>query len=222
MMRRGTLLAAITLGLTVAACSGPEKIVVDKYFGALRQGDTQTISSFATVEFDKKVDDWKIVQTLSTTDQPAPLPELVKAAKDADAAVTQNKREYTSYNLEHTAEVDRVRELLKNRSAIPAGLKNVADTWEKFTQKDKDLKRALAEAKSKVDKEKATVGLSVGQVDNVESLPGTLTTKQVELLLTMDGKQVPYVMTLRQYKLELPKGMRTTSRWVVYGLEPKK
>jgi hypothetical protein len=212
----------MTLGLMVAACSGPEKIVVDKYFGALHQGDTQTITSFATVDFNKKVDDWKIVQTLSTAAQPAPLAELLKQAKEAEAAVTQNKRDYTSYNLEHTSEVDRVKELRKSNSKFPPQLQTVADTWEKFILKDKDLKKALAEAKSKVDKERATVAMSVGQVDSLESLAGTLTTMQIELLLTIDGSQTPYLMTLRQYKLQVPKGMRTMSRWVVYGLEPKK
>jgi tetratricopeptide (TPR) repeat protein len=34
--------------------------VVDQYFNALRQGDTQTLTSFSLVQLDQKVDSWKI------------------------------------------------------------------------------------------------------------------------------------------------------------------
>ena len=62
MRERGTALA-VTLGLAVAglACSSGESKVVDQYFGALKANDQGTLTSFAMVAFDQKVDDWKIV-----------------------------------------------------------------------------------------------------------------------------------------------------------------
>ncbi len=221
MMRRGTLLAITVLTVVAAACSKPEKLVVENYFRAVNQGDTQTLTSFATVGFDKKVDGWKLVGTLSQNEVPAPLPELTQRLKDAEAASTQHRREITNYNLDHTLEVDQVKEARRSGGKVPARLQGVADTWDKFLQKDKELKRAVAEAKAKVDKETQAMTLSVGQLE-FGSLTGALVNEQLELLLTVDGQPQPYVMTLRQYKLKNAAGANVLSRWVVYGIEPKK
>jgi hypothetical protein len=221
MMRRGTLLAITALAVVAAACGKPEKLVIENYFRAVKQGDSQTLSSFATVGFDKKVDDWSIVGTISPNEVPAPLPELTQKMKDAEAAVTQNRREITNYNLDHTIEVDQVKEARKSGGKVPARLQGVAETWDKFIQKDKELKRALSEAKSKVDKERQALTLSVGAID-FDSLTGTLVTEQIDLLVTVEGKQQPYLMTLRQYQLKGGGGVKPLSRWVVTGFDLKK
>jgi hypothetical protein len=222
MKRSGTLLAAIALMVVASACSNPLKFVVDNYFRAINQGDSQTLSSFATVGFGKKVQSWKVVQIFAPTEAPAPLPDLIQKAKEAEAAVTANKRDVRNYNFDHTLEVDQVKEARKNGRPVPARLQAVAQTWDKFIEKDRELKRAFSEAKAAAEKEKQTVLLSVSGVENVESLSGTLVTQQAELQLTVDGQQAPYTMTLRQYKLVGPGGLRAMSRWVVTGLEPKR
>ena len=221
MMRRGTLLAAMGLAAVTVACSNPLKFVVDNYFRAVNQGDSQTLSSFATVSLEKKVQSWKIVQALPPTEAPAPLPDLVQKAKDAEVAVTANKREARNYNFDHTLEVDQVRELRKGGRPIPAKLQSVAETWDKYVEKERQLQRAVGEAKRAVEKEKQIVLLSVSGIENVDTIPGVVTTQQLELLLTVDGQQAPYLMTLRQYKLEPPDGGRLMSRWVITELAPK-
>ena len=62
-MRERRARLALALGLTVAglACSSPESKVVDQYFNALKANDQNTLTSFAVVAFDQKVDAWKIV-----------------------------------------------------------------------------------------------------------------------------------------------------------------
>ena len=92
MKTRGGVAAAAVLALLGAACGHPEKSVVDQYFNAVNAKDTQTLSSFAAVTFDKKVDRWTIKQTISEDKKPAPLPDLVQKAKEADAAVAANKK----------------------------------------------------------------------------------------------------------------------------------
>jgi len=90
--RRATL--ALALGLTVAglACSSGESKVVDQYFNALRAGDQNTLTSFAVVAFDQKVDSWKIVSEGPEVKAPATLPDLVKKAKDAQAELDRNTK----------------------------------------------------------------------------------------------------------------------------------
>jgi hypothetical protein len=210
------------LVLAAAACGQPEQKVVSQYFGAVNSGDEQTLSSFAVVRFDKKVDSWTIKEARPESSAPAPLPELTKRVKDLESQLAANKTAYNAYFLEHPSEVDEVRELLKKPDAkIPAKLQRYAGEWQAFTQKERDLKKAVAEAKAAVDREKKTAALSVGEVSDLESYSGELITKEVLLDLNIKGETQPYVMTLVKYKLEPSgSGQRMQSRWVVRSLKP--
>ena len=216
---RSMLVATATAAL--AACGHPEQKVVDQYFSAVNQGDDQTLGSFAAVKFDKKVQAWKITDPGAEQRQPAELPNLAKKVSDTEAAIADNKKTYNTYFLDHAKEVDQVRDLLKKDAPIPANLKKYADDWKGFTEKERDLKRQLADAKAAVDKEKRAVALSVGQVDDVESLTGDVVTKTIGLDLTVDGAAKPYAMLLRKYEMQSAAGAKQQSRWVVAALDPK-
>ncbi len=215
---RSILVAAATAALS--ACGHPEQKVVDQYFNAVNQGDDQTLGSFAAVKFDKKVPSWKITDPGTEQRQPADLPNLVKKVADTEAAIADNKKTYNTYFLDHAKEVDQVRDLLKKDAPIPPSLKKYGDDWKGFTEKERDLKRQLADAKAAVDKEKRAVTLSVGQVDDVESLTGDVLTKTLSLDLTVDGAAKPYAMLLRRYEMQSGAN-KMPSRWVVAALDPK-
>jgi hypothetical protein len=210
------------LVLAAAACGQPEQKVVGQYFGAVNAKDEQTLSSFAVVGFDQKVDSWTIKESRPESSVPVPLPELTRRVKDLDRQLADNKTAYNAYFLEHPSEVDEVRELLKKPDAkIPAKLQRYAGEWQTFTQKERDLKKAVAEAKAAVEREKKTAALSVGEVSDLESHTGELISKEVLLDLNIKGETQPYVMTLVKYKLEPSgSGQRMQSRWVVRSLKP--
>jgi outer membrane lipopolysaccharide assembly protein LptE/RlpB len=217
---RGALAAVAVAAL--AACGHPEQNVVEQYFNAVNQGDDQTLASFATVKFDKKVQSWSITDPGVEQRVPAELPNLAKAVADTEAALADNKKTYNTYFLDHPKEVDQVRDLLRKDANIPSSLKKYAEDWKAFTEKERDLKRQLVDAKAAVDKEKRAVVLSVGQVDDVESLTGEMVTKSLGLSLTIDGTAKPYEMMLRKYAMQSPAGGgRQVSRWVVSGLDAK-
>jgi hypothetical protein len=226
MSERGAALL-IVLGTAVAssACGGPESRVVEQYFNALKQNDSQTITSFALVAFDKKVDNWKITGTEPETKAPATLPELAKKVADLEAQVKANKNASQAYANEAEGkrfqQIQDVKDLQKKNAKIPAALAPVAAAWDKFNEKDRDLKKALAEAKDAVEKEKRRVVLSLGQVEDVENQPAQVTTRRVGLSLTIAGEAKPYVMTLRKYDLTGDKAPRAVSRWVVESITPR-
>jgi hypothetical protein len=221
--RRSALLVVISsLAAAAVGCGQPEKVVVDKYFGAVNQEDNQTLTSFSAVVFNKKVDAWEIKSATPEQRSPAPLPELLNKVKEIQAEIDQNKREYMAYFNEHPKEVDQVQELLKKPDArIPSSLQKTADDWKVFLDKKRELDRSLAQSKAEVEREKRNVMLSVGQVDNVEALTGEMVNKQLDLALTINGQPQDYVMTLRKYDLEGGGGPRMVSRWVVQDLAPK-
>jgi hypothetical protein len=222
MIKRGGVALAVGLALAGGvACGHPEKSVVDQYFNAVNAKDSQTLSSFSAVPFDKKVDRWEIKQTLSEDKKPAPLPDLVQKGKDADAAVAANKKAASAYGLDHYSEIDQVKEARKGPKGVPPKLADVAAKWDEFNTKDRDLKKTVAVTKDAIEKEKRSLIRSIGEVDDAEALKGEVTDKQIEVDLTIGGQVTPYVMTLRKYDLKRDSGQRVNSRWVIQNLQPK-
>lgn len=225
-MRERTTALAVALGLAVAAlaCGGGESGVVNRYFSALNTNDTNTLSSFAAVRFEKTVDAWKIVAVSPETRKPVTLPELVAKEKELEAALAQNLKAYRAWgnDLEIYPKLDRVKKLRSDEKKIPKSLQEIADRYDEFDAKDKELKGQVADAKRAVEDEKRATQLSVGLLDDIETMSGELVLKTVDLDLTIDGQVQPYVMGLRRYALESETpGMRIVSRWVVQSLDPK-
>ena len=127
-MRERTTALAVALGLAVAglACSSPEKNVVNQYFGALRANDQGTLTSFAMVAFDQKVDDFKVVSVGPGTTTPATLPDLVKKAAEVEAQQKANEKEYRAWgnDLAVYPKLDRMRDVAvegRQDAGRPAG-----------------------------------------------------------------------------------------------------
>ena len=220
MSMRGAALPLV-LALSALGCqSHPEKGVVDQYFNAVNAKDSQTLSSFAAVSFDKKVDRWAIKDTLEEQTNKAPLPALAQKVKDLEAELAANTKAARGYNNDHYVELDQLKAMKKD-APVPAKLQPVKAEWDKFSEKDRELKRAVAEAKAAVEKEKRSVLRSIGQADDIESLDGEMKEKKIELDLTIDGQVRPYVMTVRKYDMKTGSGPRVVSRWVVQELTPK-
>lgn len=224
MSKRGALLVGLSLAAAGAACGHPDQRVVDQYFNALRQGDTQTLTSFALVQLDQKVDNWKITGSTPETQAPAPLADLIKKVQTLDGELNANKRASQNYanedNGKRFLQIQEVQEAQKKGNKVSPALAAVAAKWAEFNDKDRALKKELADARAAVEHEKRNVVLSVGNQPDVETMSGQMTSKDVDLDLTIAGDTKPYVMTLRKYDLEGGAG-RSVSRWFVYALKPK-
>jgi hypothetical protein len=225
MRERGTALAvAVGLALAGFACGSSESKVVDQYFGALKANDQSTLTSFAMVAFDQKVDDWKITAEGAEVKAPAALPDLVKRQKDLQAELDKNTRDARAWgnDLNIYPKLDQVRQAQQKGTKYPPALQPIADKWDSFQNEDRRLKKAVAEAKAAVEREKRNVSLSIGQVEDVESLTGDVLSRDIDVNLTIAGAVKPYTMTLRRYDLKGQSGGgRMMSRWVIQSLTPK-
>jgi hypothetical protein len=217
--RLGALL--IVLGLGAAGCGGgSEAKVVEQYFKAVRAKDNQTLSSFSAARFDQPVESWSLKGTVEENKEPMALPDLLRKMKDSEAALNQNAKEYKAYYQAHANEVEQVRNL--SHDAKPAGrLQSTFSDWQKFTQKERDLKKSLAETREAVEREKRTMALSLGPVTDIESLQGDVETKKLEVDLTINGQSQPYLITVRKYNVKRESGPRVTSRWMIQTVAPK-
>ena len=218
---RNRFWSVLVLAGAAAACGHPEKGVVDQYFTAVNADDTQTLSSFAAVTFDHKAEEWTIKRTVSEDKRPVPLPDLAQKVVDAEAAVAANKKAASTWSLDNYTEIDQVRELRKAEKPVPAKLSATAAKWDEFNEKDRELKKALAEARDALALEKRNAVRSVGEVEALETLKGEVTDKVVEVAITVKGETKPDLMTLRKYELEREgQGPRIMSRWVIQDLKP--
>jgi hypothetical protein len=221
MSLRGSFLPAVLgLALAGAACGHPEKQVVDNYFNAVRAKDNQTLSSFASVRFEKPVQSWVIKDTVDETSEPLPLPGLVEKLKQAEAAEAANTKEARAYNVEQAGALEEVRDLKAKGKPIPAKLANVATRLEDFNQKNRDARKALAEAKEAVERERRNMSLSVGTTEGLDSMQGEVKTKKIAVDITIEGQTQPYVMTLKKYEVKR-EGPRVVSRWMIQSLQPQ-
>jgi len=225
MRQRGAALAvAAGLALASLACGSAESKVVGQYFTALRANDQNTLTSFALVAFDQKVDDWKLVAEGPEVRTPAALPDLVKKQKELQAELDTNTREARAWgnDLKIYPDLDKVRQAQQKGQKIPPALQPIADKWDHFQSEDRRLKKAVADAKQAVEREKRNVGLSIGQMEDVESLTGEMISRDLDLNLTIGGAVKPYTMTMRRYDLKgATGGGRMMSRWVIQSLTPK-
>jgi len=205
------------------ASAGPPERVVEQYFIAQRASDTDTLTSFATVLFDQRVESYKIVSVGPETRAPATLPDLLSKRAQIEADFAKNRRDAGAWgnDLDVYPRLDQVRTLEQMRAEVPPALEPIRKTWAAFNDKDRQLKEALAEAKAAIEYERRIATLSLGQLDDIETLRGDVITRDVEINMTVAGQAKPYVMSLRRYDVAGATGARLVSRWVVFGLTPK-
>jgi hypothetical protein len=222
--RATAVAAALCLGAGLA-CGSSESKVVSQYFTALKANDQNTLTSFAMVAFDQKVDDWKIVTEGPEVKAKATLPDLVAKQKELQTELDKNTRDARAWgnDLAVYPKLDQVRELEKAGKKIPPALDPIHQKWNAFNDKDRELKKGVSDAKAAVEREKRNVILSLGpDTENIETLTGEVLSRDIELNLTIGGQPKSYVMTLRRYDLKGETGPgRMMSRWVVQSLTPK-
>jgi hypothetical protein len=214
--------ALLVLAAFAAACGGAENQVVENYFRAVAAKDTQTVSSFAIVLFDKVPQSWKVLGASPENRVPAPLVEIVQKNQEAIKGLADNKKTYNQYYLDNLNPATEVQELLKKGAPIPGRLAKVAEDWKGFIEKEKEFKRAVADTTQALEREKRVVTLSIGPNDDVEKLTGEMVEKTVDVAVTVDGAVENYTMTLRKYEMKDATGVTLPmSRWVVTALDKK-
>ena len=114
-----------------------------------------------------------------------------------------------------------MQEAQKKNAKVPPALAEVAQKWAEFNEKDRALKKQLADARTAVDHEKRNVTSRSGNQDDVESMTGQMVSRDLDLDLTIEGEVKPYAMTLRRYDLQGGTTGRVVSRWFIYSLKPK-
>ncbi len=219
MQGRWKAIIAGAAAIAAVACGHSEKGVVDQYFRAVQQQDTQTQSAFSVFSFDQKVEKWEIKGDSGENKSAAPLPDLIKAQQAAQKDLEAHNKEFSQYKLENAIDLNAYKEIRDKGGKVPAKLQPMADRVTQFAERDKEVKKKLAEAKEAVAREKAVMTKSVQSPDNLESLTGELIDKKLQVALTIGGQVQDYTMTLRKYQMKDAQ-RAIPGRWIILSLKP--
>ncbi|MBK5257093.1 MAG: hypothetical protein JJE39_13770 [Vicinamibacteria bacterium] len=214
--------AAAALAASTIACGSQEGHVIESFFRATLAKDSQTVSSFAVVQFDEPLKSWKVKSIGEEQRVPTPLGDLAAAHNAAEEAAAQNKRDQGAYFNAHPLEVDTVKSMVENGAAVPAKLQETAAAWKKFMDADNELKGKVSETQGAYDREKRLVTMSTGKGPDADSLVGDLVTKTAIVEVDTGVEVKTYAIQLRKYDVA-PTGQATKvmSRWLIQSITPQ-
>ena len=170
-MRERATALAVALGLVVAgvACSGgAEKNVVNQYFTALAANDTNTLTSFAAVAFDKegrRLQDRVRGRRDPRAGSPCPTSWRTSRGSRRSWPRTRRTRGRGGTTSRSTRSSTRCESSRRRRRRSRANLQPIADKWDEFNEKDRQLKAAVArrQARGRVRAaERSAVGRTEG------------------------------------------------------------
>ena len=178
------------LALAGAACGHPEKSVVDYYFNAVNAKDNQTLSSFATVRFERPVQSWAIKDTLGGDHEPLPPAGLGREGEGGGGgAWPTTPRTPGAYNLDHFADIDEVRDAKSKGRPVPAKLAPVATQWEEFNQKDRDSEEGGRRGQGRRWRRRSATWRSPwAPPEDLEGMQGEVMTKKIVVDVTIEGQ----------------------------------
>ena len=188
-----------------------EKSVVDQYFNAVKAKDNQTLTSFAAVNFDKKVESWKIKRRSPRTKEPGaaarprrrrprtPRPQLAANKKAATRLVARPLSPRST----------QVREARKANKPVPAKLRAVAAEWDEVQPEGPRAQEGARRGQGRGREGEAQRG-ALGRPRRRPREPDRRgrSTKQIDLDLTIDGQAAALRDDAAQVRPEARTGRR--------------
>ena len=231
------LLSSMVLAVAaLSACSSPnaaEENLVRQFFRASGLRDSQTLSNFATVNFEPKsegtVTDFEVTAVSPERTEPLRVIELSQSLTEAEAenkAFNEKKKTYQDAN---AVAIDRV---LKAESAgrkLSGRDAQVQAEWTKWrdessaeAKKVSAARMALADARPIA--ELSLMANSGAPTPTVEELDGTLVSKDISVTAQVRGpdgttSEKNYVMTVQRAVVKGATGERQ-GKWIITGLKP--
>lgn len=226
-MTRTVRLAAALLFL-LAACQGPEQLVLKKYFSAVQFKDKATLASIAVEPTMPNLTKWEIVSPGEITTQVAPLKALQQAADEAKAKLEVLKGKAR----EAQAAMDAAKATLesaskKEKAAAQSDFDVKQTAYDQAVQAVKDQQKVLNIAKSEADAERKITALSASDLPGLETMDGEYRSKEVVVKLTIkkedDTEEAKnYVVRMRSYKMVNPTtGRASRGKWIIMHMQPQ-
>lgn len=224
------LLTPVLFVLVVSAvgCGGaPEEPLVRKFFQASRLGDNMTLTNIATVQFDPakdgRAENVSVVESGPEQARKLNFKELEQARKDAVAAEDEfgkRKKDYQDKNLDAINRVIKAEQTNQKPKGKDA---EVQVAWTKWREEQKEYSKKVAEARVKLNNERAVADLSVPDKD-ATTFDATEYTKVLKVsakVLSPNGESAKKLYNLTLQRVVLKDGDKLVEgRWMITGIKP--
>lgn len=197
------LLLALSLIVIMTSCQKAEKVVISKYFQAMKHDDRDTMSAMSAEPKDLEFTSFEVVSIGEPVIGDAELQNFIKQLDGIKKQMKEQAMKAGDFRdevldledeLEDTRRASKKRELKKK---IEDAKKNQEEAEKKY----KDLLLERNKTKKKIQVEKNYITLSIGQRENIEEYTGkTYTSKTVVSVTLTDDKVVDYEFLLRRYE----------------------
>ena len=231
------LLAPMVLAVAaLSACSSPnasEENLVRQFFRASGLRDSQTLSNFATVNFDPKsegtVADFEVTAVSPERTEPLRVIEASKALQEAEAAnkaFNEKKKTYQDANMEA---IDRVLKAESANRKLTGRDAQVQAEWTKWRDETGAEAKKVSAARQALAGSRPIAEMSLmanasSPTPTVEELNGTMVSKDISVTATVRGadgatSQKNYVLTAQRAVVKSEKGERQ-GKWIITSIKP--
>jgi hypothetical protein len=184
----------VALAILASACGGhPEQPQLQQFFRASALSDSQTLSSFAAVNFDPKTDGqvtgFTIVSVSEPRVEPLKIKELAKAVADAQAAEREFNDRKREYQDAHPDALKRVLDAEAANKPVSRADAVVQAEWTKWQQDTGAVSKKISEAQSQLSSARPLAELSLstpqGPLPDLSKVDGQMESKDVTITATI-------------------------------------
>jgi hypothetical protein len=222
-VKRLTHTLALSAGVFLVSCQGPEEQILAKYFDAVRSGDHVTLAGMSVAGFSGPVESWKIIEVGPESREPFRLPVLHQLSVETEEERDRQFYEFSEFREGNLAALNRIRNRLDEDPAYRFHGKwgEIQSEWEGFRERYEDLDLRRQGILREIDNELKLAKMSLMTSEEIDEFVGEVITKEVVLRIeTAEGGERPYLFVLRKYDLTSNDGeFKPPSRWIITSIE---
>jgi hypothetical protein len=226
MTRKTCSIIGIILLLSVLnSCSThPEEGLLKRYFSALTMNDRMTLSTMAIEPISIEAENWEIISVSEEVVEEFKLPELDATEKELQKKLTDHVGPVQDLDDALWAAKEDLK-AARTGAARRAAQNKVDEAQAKFDEEralHSDMQKEVNEAQSAARKEEeiAEFSLGAGNLPNIRSLTGEVSSKEVDIRTEGSSGTKNYRFYLRRYVLEDETlNLTHRGRWIITKIE---
>lgn len=221
-MRTFGAILVFPLAFGLASCAPPEKVVVDTFLGAARDGQKALLEAVSLVEFPGKgVTAWEVLEVGEESIETYRLAELRQAVADAKKAEEAKIMEGDDFLRSNETIAIRYQEKMREdpEYRYPGGeMAEFQEAWDKEVEGREEFAKKVTEAQEVIKLERKAIQMST-KIALKTTLEGDVSVKKVKVQVEGSGGSKTYDLTLRRYNLtDSETGITPTTSWIVVGV----
>jgi hypothetical protein len=211
------------LGLLVS-CGGAEQDVLNKFFTATRNGDTNTVAGVSLVAFPgPSVVTWDVVRVDPTTHEPFPLTRLREEAAKAKKARDEQFSRFADFRTAHYGDLLKIQDRLDEDpdASFTGAQAKLRAEWDAYREERRTLEFQLRDLEKAMEEARKPARESVMTSEDIDGFDGEVLTREVLVNVETEAGAQPYRFILRKYNLTDRKKFTPPSRWIITAIRPE-